>query len=445
MKSSKFMFENIGVYYINLNRCTYRKKFMEYMFDDLGIKNFYRIEAVDGMEGVLKENVKCNLSLKSVSPTIVATTVSHLKSIKTAYKNNEKYALILEDDVSLFMSKIWQKKLKSMIDNLPYDWEIFVLSSRILENSFGDLYKLKKKENIQVYGAYSYIINERGMSKIMKNNLEFYDLKIKNLNQLEADNYIYSLCTTYCSTVPYTYVYNTSLPSTIHDEHTQNHIKNSVLNIEKFMLNDLKINFIHIPKNAGTSIKELCKKSKQLVYNGHNTDVFNKNLKNQLVIVQDPIERFKSAVYYALQKWSFEPQISYLIKNKINTPEKWVEVWSDETNPHHSHLLQEILNKSHKIGEKTLKYKWTYSPQVNYINEPKYIILLENINLELYSLLNFLKLNSKIEKKNKTFHTNDQLSEKSLKFLKEIYKEDIIMYEKYKNMDVMCRLNFDLF
>ena len=148
MKTSTFMFRSVGVYYINLNRCTYRKKFMEYMFDDLGIKNFHRIEAVDGIQGVLKENVKCNLSLENVSPNIVATTISHLKTIRTAYKNKEKYALILEDDVSLFMSKIWQKDLKLMIDNLPYDWEIFVLSSRILENSFGDLYKLKKKENI---------------------------------------------------------------------------------------------------------------------------------------------------------------------------------------------------------------------------------------------------------------------------------------------------------
>ena len=39
------------------------------------------------------------------------------------------------------------------------------------------------------------------------------------------------------------------------------------------------INFIHIPKNGGTSIKEMCN-NKSIVYNGHETDVYNKNLSN---------------------------------------------------------------------------------------------------------------------------------------------------------------------
>lgn len=61
----------------------------------------------------------------------------------------------------------------------------------------------------------------------------------------------------------------------------------SINQIEYFENN--LINFIHIPKNAGTSIKELC--NNKLKYNGHGTDVFNKNIKNQLIILRNPVER----------------------------------------------------------------------------------------------------------------------------------------------------------
>ena len=67
------------------------------------------------------------------------------------------------------------------------------------------------------------------------------------------------------------------------------------------------INFIHIPKNGGTSIKECCNNrlhTSTIVYNGHNTDVYNKILYNQLVVIRNPIDRFISAVSYSLQKWS---------------------------------------------------------------------------------------------------------------------------------------------
>ena len=63
------------------------------------------------------------------------------------------------------------------------------------------------------------------------------------------------------------------------------------------------INFIHIPKNGGTSIKEITNNSRTIVYNGHETDVYNKNLSNQLVVIRNPIDRFISSVYYAIQKY----------------------------------------------------------------------------------------------------------------------------------------------
>lgn len=204
------------------------------------------------------------------------------------------------------------------------------------------------------------------------------------------------------------------------------------------------INFIHIPKNGGTSIHEICNKTfheNKLVYNGHPTDVYNKNLSNQLVVIRNPIERFISSVYYAIQKWSHEPQIQYLISQNIDTPEKWVQIWSNPKHSHYKHLMSEMMNKSHYIGNKLHEYKWTYSPQYLWINNPKYVIIMDNFTSELQYFLkrkNIKLLN--IDHKNSTHHKNNVLSKKSLDFLRKFYKKDFEIYEKYKYMSIKQRL-----
>ena len=84
--------------------------------------------------------------------------------------------------------------------------------------------------------------------------------------------------------------------------------------IENYTNDDI-INFIHIPKNAGTSIKDLC--NDKLIYNGHQTDVFNQELSNQLVILRNPAERFASSVNYGLETFSFKENVKRLKANKV--------------------------------------------------------------------------------------------------------------------------------
>ena len=150
------------------------------------------------------------------------------------------------------------------------------------------------------------------------------------------------------------------------------HLKEDTQNMEV-------INFIHIPKNAGTSIRYIQSNAKKykLVYNSHGTDIYSPEVCNQLIIIRNPIERFASAVYYAMQQWGGGPILKYLIENGINTPEKWIQIWSNPNHKAYHILMSELLNTSkiHKIGDKILKYKCTYTPQSLWINNPKYIIL----------------------------------------------------------------------
>lgn len=201
------------------------------------------------------------------------------------------------------------------------------------------------------------------------------------------------------------------------------------------------INFIHIPKNGGSSIREITNNNSSIIYNGHDTDVYNTKLYNQLVVIRNPIDRFISSVYYSLQIWSHEPQVKYLISKNIDTPDKWVQIWSDPKHQYHDNLMLEMLNKSHFIGNKLNKYKWTYSPQNLWINNPKFVIIMDNFESDLQYFFTKYKIKHfNIKKINSTYHKDYKLSVESIDFLKNFYKEDFILYEKYKNMSIEKRL-----
>ena len=202
-----------------------------------------------------------------------------------------------------------------------------------------------------------------------------------------------------------------------------------------------KINFIHIPKNGGSSIKQICRKNKILNYNWHDTDVYNTKLTNQLIIIRNPIDRFISAVYYSLQKWSHQPHVKYLIDNQIDTPEKWIQILMNPENEHYSHLMEEMIkNKSQKIGTKLIEYKYTYLPQYFWINNPRFVIIMDNFTDEIKYFMNKYKINGNIQCINSTKKIQNILSEESINFLKEFYKQDLILYEKYKNITMEDRL-----
>jgi len=197
------------------------------------------------------------------------------------------------------------------------------------------------------------------------------------------------------------------------------------------------INFIHIPKNGGTSIGDICLNNEsKFRYNGHSTNVYNK-IDNQLIVIRNPIDRFISSVCYALEKWSHEPQIKYLISKGIDTPENWAHIWSDPKHHEYNNLMSEMLNTNHYIGDKMHKYKWTYSPQSLWINNPKFVIVMDNFNEEIQYFMKKYQLKGDGKAyKNKTKRIEDKLSKTSLSFLRSFYKEDFIFYEKYKHMSI---------
>ena len=212
----------------------------------------------------------------------------------------------------------------------------------------------------------------------------------------------------------------------------------SINSFEHYTNNNI-INFIHIPKNAGSSIRELC--NNKLKYNGHGTNVFNPSLNNQLVILRNPLERFISSVKYCLEKWNHLENIKVLLKNNINTPDKWITIWKNKNHPQHKILMEEIYNKSHKLGNKKIKYKWTYKPQVKWFNKPKYILIMDNLDEELKYICNELNMPYNLKKKNTTTNKETPISKENIEWINNFYKDDWILYNKYTQIPFKNRIN----
>lgn len=189
------------------------------------------------------------------------------------------------------------------------------------------------------------------------------------------------------------------------------------------------INFIHIPKNAGTSMKDLIESEKHLNirYNGHNANVG--SLENQMIIIRDPYTRFCSAVQYAMEVYGDAPKVKRIIDAGLTTPNDWAEAWSDETHKYHHLIIHEITNHVHVVDGLKIPLKWTYAPQHYWINPDKicYIIPYENIDSYFMNHFGIHVPSENVSKKN----TNLTLSDKSKKFLDIIYKKDFEFIKHY--------------
>jgi hypothetical protein len=204
-----------------------------------------------------------------------------------------------------------------------------------------------------------------------------------------------------------------------------------------------KINFIHIPKNAGFSFAALAKAfPERFQYHFHNVDVDDPLIKNQFIMLQHPVSRFKSAVrYFSVYKPTINS--TFLLDNNVNTPNKWVDVLRDPNHECYHSLIKEIKNENHYIGPTILERKYTYSQQILWVRDPKFVLIKDNLDEELKYMLDLLSIEFKLPLTHNTKKTpeNDYISDTNSAWLLEhFYKEDYVLYTKYKNMPVQERI-----
>jgi len=196
LMNNKNIIEDIPILYINLNRATERRNKIEEILNNSHL-SYERIEAVDGTL-FEKNEIKQKYNFRKLSTNEVACALSHIKAIQYAYDNSLDNVLILEDDCSFEYLEFKDKTLRQLM-SINNDWDIIqlgIICGEDLYNNFTNILDENlTKSCYYSLGAVAYLVNRRGMEKILN-----YFSKTKNLKV--ADEYIYEVTNTYL-TVPY--------------------------------------------------------------------------------------------------------------------------------------------------------------------------------------------------------------------------------------------------
>ena len=244
-KNINNLLSNIPIYVINLKRSKSRYDFMKSQEIKYKI-HFNYINAIDGNEltnisnGKVKffeNDIKYTNNDSKVNKYEVACTLSHIKAIMTAYYNNDEFALICEDDVIFDLFAINNISLKEIINNAPLDWEYISLNSVNCKDIILHEYQNYVKD--KCWGMTCYLINRKSMKNIIDKiyNADeniVLDKNISKRNTTSADGLIPVIMKSYYTKNLFTtYNNNSEMESQIHKDHTNWHIKYSLLNIEK--------------------------------------------------------------------------------------------------------------------------------------------------------------------------------------------------------------------
>lgn len=200
---------NIPIYWINLARSEKRRiKFIDQL-EKYELDNTHRVEGVDG----INLNLDNYNTIENLTKFELGCTLSHIKAIKEAYKNNDKFAIIMEDDCNFDYVEYQKNTIEELIyimEEQYEDWDLLQLVICNRQDHNIRLSKLtdyirKKFRNSTV----CYLINKKGMGKI---------IEFKNKIYTQADYYLYDEINSYYLTKPYfSYNYSFDCISTIHN------------------------------------------------------------------------------------------------------------------------------------------------------------------------------------------------------------------------------------
>lgn len=195
-----------NIYVINMDKDIERLNNIKKECNKNNIK-FERFPGIDANKLSIKEKNKyvTNFCQKFCTNGMIGCGMSHIKIYEDVIKKNYNNVLILEDDV--YFIKNFKKKLNTILEELPKDYDILYigavgLSNKEISFDINLIFKLISNKNnkqdnnyknifcpIFPLGTHGYIISNQGCKKILKNfnkvnyHIDFQiNLNNKNLN-----------------------------------------------------------------------------------------------------------------------------------------------------------------------------------------------------------------------------------------------------------------------
>jgi GR25 family glycosyltransferase involved in LPS biosynthesis len=185
-------FDDIDMYYINLDRAHKRRADLEFQFkqQDLQVKRFPAVDARklpnEAVAKVLQHPRSQNF-LKSVlvdnrkNIGHFGCFLSHIGVYNEFMKSDKPYCLIFEDDAE-FKTPTFKKDVNMHMGNVPDDWDIVLFGFHTADDlHYGKNQDTFLKDNIfynleNWTGTHGYLINKRSCAKLLEKlmNPEWY-------------------------------------------------------------------------------------------------------------------------------------------------------------------------------------------------------------------------------------------------------------------------------
>lgn len=236
-------------YWINMDKCVDRRRFMERQFFEHSIEN-YRIsaetpETIKSNDYTIIRNAE---SISTTTPEEIACILSHLKAIQQGYDDGdgdgeEAYFCVLEDDVA-FINIDFGKIVKYIADVENKNKEkveilqLYTSSHPVVIQLYNECFLkngnggnggcdgnviVKRTESYP--GAVYYLVSRKAARKILdayvvSKHTHKYDLSYSSWTA--ADNIIYAPVKSYVITYPVA-ITDIAFGSTLHPEHLPNH------------------------------------------------------------------------------------------------------------------------------------------------------------------------------------------------------------------------------
>ena len=170
----------MNIYYINLDRCVGRRKKMQELYT-----NAKRVPAYDGELLGSYDDIYL-IRGYDMNNNEIGCSLSHIRAIYTAYKNGDRFALIMEDDIYNSFEYLWRENLTKIISSIPEDTECVQLHC-INPDVISEMLLTKQKFvdwRDNSWGMGCYYITRKGMHKIVqkyiKNNVIYLPICMEN-------------------------------------------------------------------------------------------------------------------------------------------------------------------------------------------------------------------------------------------------------------------------
>lgn len=194
-----------------------------------------------------------------------------------------------------------------------------------------------------------------------------------------------------------------------------------------------KYGFVHIPKNAGTSLVRAIRDGALPIHiSSHDYPL--RQAEEEIVVLRDPAERFVSAFYYSKTYWAnpvnahFDNADALAVAAADAGQPLHGMAWHELGNSRHDYLLRNgAATEPQSVGGAPTRLTWVYEPQSTWLSgQPRHHLRHRCVAVDFPALLTKLGMEpvGDLPRLNASRNPGESLSPAARNFLESLYADD---------------------